>query len=422
VTVVNFLARDNEAQRLTFEILSQKLELFGTVLDASDQVLHKASGAPPETLSGVVGSGIEAELRRIYDRARTAAEVEAELRALRERVGEERQRFEEVHARTASTIEKHFDSDVRRVFKGHQQQVPVALAALDRDLERFVRGYLDAVHIPYERSGEAEGGVTLRIAKSDLLPVELREGLSVVAGVVDGMESLHLAHPLVLAALEEARAESSGPMAVRAAVPAIANSSLERLRGRRGRLGIVKVRYDGFEAFERLLVVAILEGEADPMPASDAEALLLGPLSSIELVGPSVIPDDVFADAIDGHLFDLQCEVGAGEQKRLERSLEQVDRAIEDRILLLRRRRDDLLVRLDDAMRKRENALGPERREAAEKTAANTQGVLDEIEGNVARLARRDDGEFRRWRDKALGRRHAVPTVARLVDVELVIE
>ena len=73
-----FSRKDNEAQRLTFEILSQKLELFGTVLDASDQVLHEASGAPPETLSGVVGSGIEAEFA-IYDRARTAAEVEAEL-------------------------------------------------------------------------------------------------------------------------------------------------------------------------------------------------------------------------------------------------------------------------------------------------------------------------------------------------------
>src|SRR5690606_37470376 len=29
VTVINFLARDNEAQRLTFDILSRKLELFG---------------------------------------------------------------------------------------------------------------------------------------------------------------------------------------------------------------------------------------------------------------------------------------------------------------------------------------------------------------------------------------------------------
>ena len=32
VTVVNFIARDNEAHRLTFEILSQKLDLFGKVL------------------------------------------------------------------------------------------------------------------------------------------------------------------------------------------------------------------------------------------------------------------------------------------------------------------------------------------------------------------------------------------------------
>ncbi|HEY0882049.1 MAG TPA: helicase-related protein, partial [Archangium sp.] len=42
VMVVNFIARDNETQRLTFDILSQKLELFGTVLDASDQVLHRS--------------------------------------------------------------------------------------------------------------------------------------------------------------------------------------------------------------------------------------------------------------------------------------------------------------------------------------------------------------------------------------------
>jgi len=34
VTVVNFIASDNEAHRLTFETLSQKLDLFGMVLDA----------------------------------------------------------------------------------------------------------------------------------------------------------------------------------------------------------------------------------------------------------------------------------------------------------------------------------------------------------------------------------------------------
>ena len=41
VTVVNFIARDNEAHRLTSKPSSQKLDLFGKVLDASDMVLHE---------------------------------------------------------------------------------------------------------------------------------------------------------------------------------------------------------------------------------------------------------------------------------------------------------------------------------------------------------------------------------------------
>lgn len=422
VTVVNFLARDNEAQRLTFEILSQKLELFGTVLDASDQVLHRASGAAPETLAGAFGAEIEAELRKIYDRSRTVDEVAAELRALREKVGENRKRFEEMHARTASTIDQHFDSDVRRVFKRHQEQLPAALKELDRDLEQLVRGYLDFSRIPYERLNETEGSAILRIPASPLLPAPLRDGLSVVIGAAAGQESLHLGHPLVLAALGEARAACSGQRAVRAKVPADAASSLAALRGRRGRLGVVKARYDGFEAIERLLIVVVIEGREEPLSTSDAEALLRGSIASVDVASPAVVSDEVFADAIDEFLFVLEGEVGAGEQKRLARTLGQVDRAVEDRILLLRRRRDELDARLDEATNRRDVALGPDARAAAERLAAKIQVDLDEIEGEMARLARRDDDAFRRWRDKALGRRHAVPVIERIVDVELVIE
>src|SRR5262249_33334654 len=62
VTVINFLATDNEAQQLTFEILSQKLELFGTVLDASDQVLHHGNPAAGEVLASALGADFETEL------------------------------------------------------------------------------------------------------------------------------------------------------------------------------------------------------------------------------------------------------------------------------------------------------------------------------------------------------------------------
>ena len=96
MTVINFLAKDNLAQALTFDILSQKLELFGTVLDASDQVLHRASNdARGEVLVSVLGADFEAELRRIYERARTLDEVTAELQALRDKVAEERSAIRE---------------------------------------------------------------------------------------------------------------------------------------------------------------------------------------------------------------------------------------------------------------------------------------------------------------------------------------
>ena len=123
VTVINFLAKDNEAQALTFEILSQKLELFGTVLDASDQVLHRAPTDPRgEVLVSVLGGEFEAELRRIYDRARTLDEVTAELRALRDKVAEERKRFEEAHARTARPHREAARG-------GHPARVPAAQGA-----------------------------------------------------------------------------------------------------------------------------------------------------------------------------------------------------------------------------------------------------------------------------------------------------
>src|SRR5439155_3279474 len=59
VTVMNFLARENEAQRLTFEILSQKLDLVGKVLDSSDAILHEPTHDFPQSLISGLGVGVE---------------------------------------------------------------------------------------------------------------------------------------------------------------------------------------------------------------------------------------------------------------------------------------------------------------------------------------------------------------------------
>ncbi len=73
VVVVNFLNRNNAADRRVYELLSEKFQLFSGVFGASDEVL------------GVIESGVEFEKRiiGIYQTCRTEDEIETEFNALR---------------------------------------------------------------------------------------------------------------------------------------------------------------------------------------------------------------------------------------------------------------------------------------------------------------------------------------------------
>ena len=62
------IAKDNEAHSLTFEILSQKLDLFGKVLDASDLVLHEPRTDAPE----IAVSALSLEFKKELSRTSTA--------------------------------------------------------------------------------------------------------------------------------------------------------------------------------------------------------------------------------------------------------------------------------------------------------------------------------------------------------------
>src|SRR5262249_43974234 len=101
VTILSFLDRGNEAQRLTFEILSQKLDLFGKVLDATDAILHAPTSEFPEPLVSGLGLTFEQQLRRIYGQARSVEEIAEQLRALRESLDAKRKEFDLEQARAA---------------------------------------------------------------------------------------------------------------------------------------------------------------------------------------------------------------------------------------------------------------------------------------------------------------------------------
>jgi len=419
VTVINFLAKENEAQALTFEILSQKLELFGTVLNASDQVLHKSTGPGDGVLVSAMGAEFEAELRRIYDRARTLEEVTAELRELRDRVGEQRLRFEETHQRVADLIEERLDEGVQRVFRSHRETVPRALAELDRDLATVVIGYLDAAGIPYERS-HVEGLDLLRVSSSPALPPELSDGVTVAVGEGNKAHtSLHLRHPLVVAAVEHARG-GARRFAASVKLRASAASELAEYRGRPMRLRLVRLAFDGFEKVERLVPVVVVDG-GDILEPRLGDLLLRSDLTVSEAAVAAAVPDPVLEDATQEVLFAAQASVDADEQRRFDRALEQANRFVEDRLLVLRRRRAGAIERLDQARARRDAATGSESRTSADRTVLTAETALDEIEGAIAQLERRDDKTFRNYQDHIEKRRFTPPTAEHLFDLDLVI-
>ena len=424
VTVVNFLAKDNETQRLTLEILTQKLDLFGDVLDMSDSVLHEARSKRSEELTTALGPDFELQLNRIWERARSIDEVEEELRRLRETMEDRRRELDRIREHTTGLIETRFDDSVQQVFRRIADELPATLAALDADLERVVTDYLRANGIDHASEVHKRRRL-IRIPASERLPGALSEGLSVAAGHADALEefdALHVAHPLVRAAVDDARRTGSGTFSVRFRLTAQAPEVLERRRGSRGRLALSRISYRGFEREDRLVATAVFEDSAVLRPAEAALELLGMPCEDLPApLGDLSVTTADLDEVVDEELFFDQTHAADDEAKAFARALDQLDQYVEDRLLVLRRGQREISDQLGQAEERRDAALGADARGRAEDRIRRLERELSVADDRIERLAARDDGDYERWRSDAHRRRYEPPRAARLFDLEFVI-
>ena len=394
------------------------------MLDASDVVLHQPSTDAPETLAGALGNDFEGRLRRIYERARTVHEIEAELRRLREEMDEERKRFEQTWARTAGLIETRFDQRVRQMFRRLQADLPEGLARFDSELDQLITGFLRARDIPHRRVSDHRQ-VGFALSPSVQLPDGWRDGGTVGVGHAKDLEDadpLHLGHPLVQAAVAEAREATQKRFCVAWVLNDSAPQLLKLHRGKRGYLVLIRVRYEGFERVDRLVPIAVLEGESVPLEPSAARWLLNQPPRDRAEFNPALDVQSALDDAIEELLFVDQSDCARFEQQRFERSLEQIERYIEDQLLVLRRRLSAATPALRASEDKRDTALGSEARSEAEERIRKVQKEIDEVEAQIGRLENRDDPEYERWRKHAHERRYRPPATTRILDVEFILE
>lgn len=412
VTVVNFIARDNEAHHLTFEILSQKLDLFGKVLDASDHVLHEPRTDAPETAVSAVSIEFENDLRRIYSRSRTLDEVTREIAALRDKIGAKREAFEREYERTSQIIESRFDEDVRKVFKRLREELPAGLLQLDRDIADLVEGHLRSRGIVYTRT-EADSRVAFDVADHADLPPELGDVRRFATGDARGLrdaQSLNLVHPLVRAAIADARGWTGG------AVELIADATPEfaTLQGQTGVLAIALVDYAGFEPVQRIVAAAVV-GE---VPVDPLLATRIARLSAIDGQASGVTVDDAFmGDALDEAVFLDQREIEKIEQMHFEQAIGQLERFVEDKILVCRRERASISEKLRFARDRRDEVVGSSARDRVEAEIVRLAEKDEVLERRINALASREDEVYRKWRNEYHDLRYRAPKVTRLFQV-----
>jgi len=421
VTVINFLATDNEVQRLIYEILSQKLDLFGVILDASDDVLHH-DPTGPESESLVSAPGIidfEHRIQRIYQQCRTLEDIKIELRTLRDSITEERNLFESTLANTASLIQSEFDDEVRTAFQRIQEELPKSLAALDVELDRILTGYLTAIQVPFKRRVE-QGRLHFIISSCPCLPNKLQGGTTVVVGhtwdLQDG-DPLHPSHPLILGALEEARASTSKPCFVKLNLTD-SDALLFNRRGSRGRYVVIKVRNEGFEIEESILVTALLEGDSEPLPRELALACLeLQPEDCPDIEPSTCISDGDIEAAVAEAIFQEHANISQRNQDRFDQIMDQLERYVEDQLFALQKDLELAEQNLGEKLDEKNTALVSARRNKASREADRIQVRIDRLKVRIDQLELREDSVYQSSKARAYQKRFAQPETNIVLDV-----
>jgi hypothetical protein len=111
-----------------------------------------------------------------------------------------------------------------------------------------------------------------------------------------------------------------------------------------------------------------------------------------------------------------QAETTKEDQERFERKLAQLDRYLEDQILVLKRRFAGLERRLAERLRR--SALVPSLLAQQEREIQSIERDISRVGERIQRLQQGEDEDYQKWRDKLYERRFQRPTVERILQVE----
>ncbi len=271
VVVVNFLNRENEADKRVYELLAQKFQLFDGVFGASDEVL------------GAVESGVDFERRiaEIYQTCRHPDAIHTAFQQLQLDLAGE---ISDAMINARKSLLENFDEDVQERLRLRNQDARASLGRLERLLMRFTRAALNG-HAEFD--GDDTG------FKLNTMPDGLQADAasSIPFGRYElprRSEEAHiyrLAHPLAQSLIEHSQRQPLQPSKLVFDYDAYGSkvSVVEGLRGQSGTLLVQKLRVQALGASEEHMLMAAIDASGNIHDQDIAEKLLNVPAHAIGL-------------------------------------------------------------------------------------------------------------------------------------------
>lgn len=263
VVVVNFLNRDNDADRRVYELLDQKFKLFDGVFGASDEVL------------GAVESGVDFE-RRIAEIYQTCRHPEAIHSAFQQLQLDLAGEINDAMLNARKSLLENFDEEVQERLRVRNQDAKASLGKLERLLVRFTRAALDG-HAEFD-----EDGTGFRL---NSLPPFLGQYVD-AADIPMGRYELprrsdeayiyRLHHPLAQSLIAYAQSQPLAPSKLRMYYEdyGIQIAMVKQLKGHSGALAVMLLSVESLGSKEEHLLLATQDSNGDVHDQELTEKLL----------------------------------------------------------------------------------------------------------------------------------------------------
>ncbi len=132
------------------------------------------------------------------------------------------------------------------------------------------------------------------------------------------------------------------------------------MAGKSGVLAVALVDFAGFEPVQRLIAAGVVDGA--PIEPSLAATLVRLRAADAKAIGVTLDQRDL-EDAIDEAVFIDQRETEQREQTHFEEAIGQLERFVDDKVLVCRRERASVAEKLRSARERRDTVVGFSARE-----------------------------------------------------------